>query len=287
MTSPLRMIPEALDDAKVLDRLADPIGEVAGRVVRPGLLKDLLSGTWLGHPTHPMLTDVVIGCWTSSMILDVIGGERSRPASEALVGIGILGAIPTAATGISDWTDTWGRTRRVGLVHGIGNVAALATYAASFVARRRGRHGLGVGLGLLGGAIASATAYLGGHLVYGRGVGVDAAVFEHVPSDWTAVADEDDLEDDEPTLGRAGETEVVLVRQDGVVRALANRCSHRAGPLSDGEIDGGTITCPWHGSVFTVVDGSVVRGPATAPQPAYEVRIRKGKVEVRLPQRED
>jgi nitrite reductase/ring-hydroxylating ferredoxin subunit/uncharacterized membrane protein len=282
MTSPLRAIPEALGAVKPLDKVAKPLGNAIDAVVKPGALKDLLSGTWLGHPLHPMLTDVVIGSWTSSMILDVLGGERARDASDLLVGVGVLSAIPTAASGLSDWVDTWGETRRVGLAHAAGNVAALVLYAGSLVARRRGARGLGVALGFAGGGIASATAYLGGHLVYGRGVGVDAAVFDHAPKRWTAVADESAVQDGKPMLAKAGDTEIVLVRHDGVIRALAERCTHRGGPMHRGEVEGGTITCPGHGSVFTVVDGSVVRGPATAPQPCYETRVREGKVEVRL-----
>ena len=282
MTSPLRTLPDAIDEARPLDRIADPLGRAIGAVVKPGALKDLLSGTWLGHPVHPMLTDVVIGSWTSSMILDLVGGERSRSAADLLVGVGIVSAIPTAATGLSDWSDTWGETRRVGLVHGLGNTAALLAYGASFVARRRGARGLGVGLGFLGGAIASATAYLGGHLVYGRGVGVDVDVFERAPKDWTAVADDASLKPGTPLRAKAGDAEVVLVRHEGAIRALAQRCTHRGGPLSEGEVEGGTITCPWHGSVFTLVDGSVVRGPATSPQPCYETRVRDGRIEVRL-----
>jgi nitrite reductase/ring-hydroxylating ferredoxin subunit len=216
------------------------------------------------------------------MILDLVGGERSRSASDLLVGVGVLSAIPTAATGLSDWSDTWGETRRVGLVHGLGNTAALLAYGASFVARKRGARTLGVGLGFLGGAIASATAYLGGHLVFGRGVGVDVDVFERAPRDWTAVADEATLEPGVPLRAKAGDAEVVLVRHEGAIRALAQRCTHRGGPLSEGEVEGGTITCPWHGSVFTLVDGSVVRGPATSPQPCYETRVRDGRIEVRL-----
>jgi nitrite reductase/ring-hydroxylating ferredoxin subunit/uncharacterized membrane protein len=285
MTSPLRALPEAIDGLKPLDKLANPVSNAVASILKPGVLKDVLSGTWLGHPVHPMLTDVVIGSWTSSMILDLIGGERSRPASDALVGVGIVSAIPTAASGLSDWSDTWGETRRVGLIHGVGNVAALIAYVGSYLARRRGARGLGVALGFVGGGIASATAYLGGHLVYGRGVGVDAAVFEHVPRRWTAVAEESEVQEGTPKLARVRDTEVVLVRDGGAIRALAERCTHRGGPMHRGEVEGGTITCPWHGSVFTLVDGSVVRGPATAPQPCYETRVRDGKVEVRLGKR--
>jgi nitrite reductase/ring-hydroxylating ferredoxin subunit len=56
-----------------------------------------------------------------------------------------------------------------------------------------------------------------------------------------------------------------------------------SGPLSDGEIAGGCVTCPWHGSVFRLADGGVVHGPATAPQPAFATRVREGVVEVCLP----
>src|SRR5919205_2531806 len=197
----LQQLTKRLEETRTLDRFANLAQKAVSRIIpQESVRKDVLSGTWLGHPLHPMLTDVVIGSWTSSMILDVIGGERSRAASDALVGVGILSALPTAASGLSDWVDTWGETRRVGLAHAIGNVAALVTYVGSFAARRRGARGLGVALGFVGGGIASATAYLGGHLVYGRGVGVDAAVFDHVPRKWTAVADDADVEEGTPKL---------------------------------------------------------------------------------------
>ena len=53
--------------------------------------------------------------------------------------------------------------------------------------------------------------------------------------------------------------------------------------LSDGELTDGCLTCPWHGSVFRVADGAVVRGPATAPQPAFEVCEADGMIQVCLP----
>jgi nitrite reductase/ring-hydroxylating ferredoxin subunit len=75
----------------------------------------------------------------------------------------------------------------------------------------------------------------------------------------------------------------VAVRADGVVRVLADRCSHMSGPLSDGDLDGGCLTCPWHGSMFRIEDGSVARGPATAPQPAFQVREVGGALQIMLP----
>lgn len=281
MTSPFRTIPDAIQRMKQLDAVSEPVSKAVTEVLPPGRVKDLLAGTWLGHPLHPMLTDVVVGAWTSAFVLDAIGGERTESAADTLVGLGVLAAVPTAASGLADWVDTWGPTRRVGTVHAVGNVAAATVYALSWVARKRGARGLGAALGLLGMGIASGTAYLGGHLVYGKGVGVDASVFEHGPKKWTPVADETDLPAQGALVVRAGDTEIALFRQDDWICGIAERCTHRGGPLHQGELENGRVTCPWHGSEFDACSGSVLRGPATAPQQAYETRVRDGKIEVR------
>jgi nitrite reductase/ring-hydroxylating ferredoxin subunit len=84
-------------------------------------------------------------------------------------------------------------------------------------------------------------------------------------------------------LRHAGRGPVVAVRTGGAVHVMADRCSHMSGPLSDGELADGCLTCPWHGSVFRITDGSVARGPATAPQPAFQVREADGAIQVCLP----
>jgi nitrite reductase/ring-hydroxylating ferredoxin subunit len=281
MTSPFRTIPDTIQRLKQLDAVSQPVSKAVSDVLPPGWMKDILSGTWLGHPVHPMLTDVVVGAWTSASVLDAIGGERSEHAADTLVGVGVLSAVPTALTGLADWVDTWGPTNRVGTVHAIGNLAAASVYGLSWVARKSGARGLGVALGMLGLGIASGTAYLGGHLVFGKGVGVDASVFEHGPKRWTAVADESDLPAEGALAVKAGDAEIALFRQDGWICAIAERCSHRGAPLHKGEVKNGRVTCPWHGSEFDVCGGSVLRGPATAPQQAYETRVQDGKIEVR------
>jgi nitrite reductase/ring-hydroxylating ferredoxin subunit/uncharacterized membrane protein len=281
MTSPLRTLPETIQRLRPLDKLSDPVAKTVENVVRPGRLKDALAGTWLGHPVHPVLTDVVLGAWSSAFVLDAVGGERTEDAAETLVGVGVLAAVPTALTGIADWVDTWGPTRRVGTVHALGNVAAATVYGLSWIARKRGARGPGVALGMLGMGIASGTAYLGGHLVYGKGVGVDAGVFDHGPRTWTAVADELDLPSNGALAVTAGDTEIALFRRDGWVCAIAERCTHRGAPLHKGEVADGVVTCPWHGSRFDICSGSVLRGPATAPQQTFETRVQDGKIEVR------
>src|SRR5205085_3774509 len=106
---------------KALDKVAAPLSGAYGNVVGPGRLKDTLSGTWIGHALHPVLTDVVIGSWTSAFLLDLLG-ERAEDASDALIAVGIVSALPTAMTGVNDWADTTGDARRLGVVHGVGNV---------------------------------------------------------------------------------------------------------------------------------------------------------------------
>jgi nitrite reductase/ring-hydroxylating ferredoxin subunit len=125
------------------------------------------------------------------------------------------------------------------------------------------------------------SGWLGGHLAYARGVGVDVTTFEDDITDWTDAVSDDELLAEQPVVARVGRNDVLLVRRDGRVLALADRCSHRGGPLHDGELVDGCIQCPWHGSRFLLEDGSVARGPASRPQPAYETRVVAGRVQVR------
>ncbi|MCU0314321.1 MAG: Rieske (2Fe-2S) protein [Solirubrobacteraceae bacterium] len=205
-------------------------------------------------------------------VLDVAGG-RHRGAADRLVLLGALAALPAALTGATDWADTEAgddRVRRAGAAHAAVNGGALVLQLASLSARRRGRRRMGVGLSLAAQGLLGAGGMLGGHLAFARGVGVDQTVFDPGPSDWTPlVAGEPGAG---PSSGRAGETPVVLVRDGAGIRALHDRCSHRGCSLAGGRIDAGAIECPCHGSRFSLDDGRVLRGPATAPQPVFDVR---------------
>src|SRR5215218_3924410 len=134
-TEPLarELIAEKIEELDALDAVAEPLQQAIHAVVPQNtVLKDLLSGTWLGHPVHPPLTDVVIGAWTSALALDLVGGDKTDTASERLIGIGILAAVPTALTGASDWADVRGGDRRVGTVHALGNSTALVLHMLSW-----------------------------------------------------------------------------------------------------------------------------------------------------------
>jgi nitrite reductase/ring-hydroxylating ferredoxin subunit/uncharacterized membrane protein len=271
---------EALGQDGRLDGAALPVGDAVRDALDRQPLKDVLSGTWLGHPLHPLLTDLPIGFWTSAFTLDLVGGRSTRRAATQLVGWGVVAAVPTALSGAADWGDTTGVSRRIGLVHAAANTTALACYAASLWSRVRGRHTRGVALGLLGATAATVGGYLGGHLLQTLGVGVDQTAFARPPADWTLVAADTDVTET-PRRVLAGEAPVLVFRRHGAVLAIDARCPHRGAPLDEGETDEECITCPWHGSVFRVTNGELVRGPATVDLPVYECRVSTRGVEVR------
>ena len=282
---PRELLTDQIERLGALDGLAERVQKVVGRAVPDGTpIKDLLSGTWLGHPLHPVLTDVVVGAWTSAAILDLFGGEGAANASDRLVGVGIVSALPTAAAGLSDWADLWGAQRRIGMVHATGNSTALALYGLSWLARKSKRRGLGVALSTLGFGAALLSGYLGGSLTYSKGIGVNQTAFEESPTEWTAVFDDAQLSEGSPAMGRAGKVDILLYKRNGRINAILDKCAHRGCALHDGQInDGVTVTCPCHGSTYRLDDGSVIKGPATSDQQAFEVRVRDGQVEVRKP----
>lgn len=276
-----REVVRKLEEAEALDGIASPIVGLVGKAVQPRTVRNLLSGTYLGHPAHPLLTDLPIGAWTMSTVLDLVGGKRGRPAADLLVKTGILAAVPTAASGLNDWSDTYGPETRVGLVHAAANVTALGLFCWSSSARSGGRRAFGRLLGLAGLGVLTSAGYLGGYLSFGKGVNVNRTAWEYPPTDWTPVMAEADLPAETPHKVEADGMGVLLYRSGDSVLALASTCSHMGGPLDEGEVHDGRVTCPWHGSVFRLDDGSIERGPACVPQPHFETRITDGQIEVR------
>jgi nitrite reductase/ring-hydroxylating ferredoxin subunit/uncharacterized membrane protein len=280
----LHQLAERVGTAAPLDGPAEAVAKWIRGVVPKGPVKDTLAGTPLGHALHPFLTDFPIGTWTSALLLDLFGGSEARTASRRLVAMGVLASVPTAASGLNDWADTTPASdsvRRIGAVHAVANVAALALYTASWAARRNDDHGRGVALGLAGAGALAVGGHLGGHLSYSKAVGVDNTAFEAGPDDWTEVLDDSALGEGALQAVEAGGETVVLARRHGQVYALADTCAHRSGSLADGELEGDCVQCPLHGSRFRLDDGSVERGPAAYPQPVYDVRVRDGRIAVK------
>jgi nitrite reductase/ring-hydroxylating ferredoxin subunit/uncharacterized membrane protein len=271
-----------LEQIESLDQVAGPVLDALKGVLTPGSpVNEILSGTALGHPVHPPLTDAVIGTWASAVALDLVGGKRSRRAADRLIALGVWAAVPTAATGVNDWTTLFGSTRRVGVVHGSGNLLATGLFGTSWLARKAGRRVLGKALALAGLTSVSVGAFLGGHLSFRKGVGVDHTAFLEAPGNWTAVADEANVKESEPVLVEAAGVEIMVVRQDDSLYALLDRCAHQGGPLHEGKIEHGCVICPWHSSRYRLSDGGALSGPTSHPQPVLQVRRHEGKIEVR------
>lgn len=284
-SSPLRTLGERAETITALDAPGKKIAKAVRGSLKPGPTRDLLSGTWMGHALHPLLTDLVIGSWSSATILDLVGGKDSHKAAERLIAVGIAAYGPTAATGVTDWADgepADPAVRRVGLIHAAANSVALALYTASLARRRRGDRATGVALGLAGLGALGAGGFLGAHLIYRQGQGVDQTTFDDsLPTDWTDAAAADELEPGKALGVQVGDVPVLLVRHSDRISALHDRCSHRGCSLSDGDIANGTVTCGCHGSRFRLADGELLRGPATSPQPAFQAREQGGRIEVR------
>jgi nitrite reductase/ring-hydroxylating ferredoxin subunit/uncharacterized membrane protein len=282
--TPLEPLVHQIETAQALDQPAQAVGKAVRDNLSGGPVKDALSGTWLGHALHPMLTDVVIGSFTSATLLDLLAPDSGGTAQRRLIGLGLLAYLPTAAAGVNDWADTEpvdDGVRRVGLVHAGCNALGATLYTASWRARRRGADGLGAVLGLAGMGVMMAGGYLGGYLSLTKGVGPDQTVFDPGPTDWTPAADAALLPEGRPTRVVVDDTPVLLLREGESIYAIHDRCSHRGCSLSEGSVEGDEIVCSCHGSRFSLRDGAVSRGPATAAQPAFQVRVEDGRVEVR------
>ena len=282
--------------ARPLRGLSNGIANVTDGFYRvlggPGkLLQDVLNGSWLGHSLHAVLVDVVIGGATAALLLDllrvVFGVADLETATTWVVGLAALSALGAIVTGLTDYKDTApdSSERDMTGLHGLTNIAATVFFAVSFFQRLAAAHDAAFWVLLIGYLVVSVGGYIGGHVVYKYGYMVNHNAFSRPKraKEFTAVAPLLEVADGIPTKVMLGSTALVVVRRGDVVHALIERCSHAGGPLSEGELKGDTITCPWHFSTFRLSDGGVVHGPAGTAQPAYAARVNGDQVEVQGP----
>jgi nitrite reductase/ring-hydroxylating ferredoxin subunit len=275
------------------ERLSDTLQHLIQVVVGshrrpPRRLKSLLNGTWFGHPLHPVMTDVPITAWMLTSVFDVIWliSHTTWAAYGAFVTVivGLFGALGAIATGLTDWSDTYGAERRVGLNHAFFNACATILYLVSFILRLLAGPGDGIAaviLGFVGLVSVIYAAYLGGDMVFTKGTGVNHTAWEAGSEDYEAVLPVERVEENKLYRVTAAGVPVVLLRQSSQFYAIGASCPHAGGPLDEGTLTDDIVECPWHGSRFCMRDGHVLTGPATVNAPRYDVRVHNGKVEVK------
>jgi len=283
----VRQILKRLEQAKSLDAVSDKLQQTVMDLIRPQGLRDLLHGTWLGHPLHPVLVQVPVGAFLSAAVMDLVPGGRQ--AATTLIGVGVASAPPAIAAGWTDWSEMTKDRRRVGLVHASANAIAVGLYIGSLAARRSGNTARGKALAFAGLSVAGAGAYLGGHIAYAQGGGMNQASpdLNRIPEEWQAVGALAELPEGKPAVRKIDDVPILLYRTGDRVTAMIERCPHETGPLGEGEVVGSgseaCVVCPWHGSTFRLADGVVVHGPAANDLPVLRVRVTDGLVEVAQP----
>jgi nitrite reductase/ring-hydroxylating ferredoxin subunit/uncharacterized membrane protein len=247
---------------------------------------DSLHGTWLGHPLHPVLTDIPIGAWTVAMMCDLVAAQRDSGEAEkmadALIAIGAAAAVPTAIAGVADYSAIDESAMALATIHGLLNSAGLVLNLLSLRDRAAGNRSRGVLLSTVAFGAVNLSGWIGGEMIFNRKIGVNHATEASGPAQWQVALSGNDLPERAAKRVEVAGAPVLLYRDGTRVYAIGAVCSHAGGPLDEGTITNNCVECPWHNSVFALRDGSVIHGPATYPEPAYDARMRDGQIEVRL-----
>ena len=266
------------------DRWATPLGDfnhrwlsALFRPIRP--IKDLLNGTWLGHPVHAAVTDIPIGSLLAAVVLDLLGYGA---AANVLIAVTVAFMLLAALTGAADYADTDGTARSRATLHSTLMVVALLLLLVSLGMRAAGASGaVAVGLAIVALVLVSAGAFVGGDVVYVFGNMVNHHAFRGAGTKWIKLdvgelSDLADLADLTPTKAKAGINDLVLVRTGDTIHAMHAVCAHAGGPLPQGTVKEGCLVCPWHGARYRLTDGHVMGGPSVYDQPTYEIRVADG-----------
>jgi nitrite reductase/ring-hydroxylating ferredoxin subunit/uncharacterized membrane protein len=260
------------------------------------------------HPIHPMLVSLPIGLWTGSLAYDLAAqakdgdAELKRSANDMMLA-GIVGALAAAVPGIIDYLaiiPSESSSKKRGATHGLLNVTATALYGLNWLLRTRsperwGRR-LGTPLSFLGFGTVLYSGWLGGSMVYQDQIAVEHAcpggtpMLEGGPIEATAgaaveVARRSEFESSGQTkLVHLNGHRIVVARSGERIVAFQDHCTHEGGPLSDGVLACGAITCPWHGSQFDVETGEVLNGPAEEQVRVYPIALDGDSIRITAPE---
>jgi nitrite reductase/ring-hydroxylating ferredoxin subunit/uncharacterized membrane protein len=281
----------AIVRSRAVKRFAGPLDSWLNRHFQTGPLRPLklfLNGSWLGHPLHSVLTDVPIGAWTITILLDLallVFRVNVGVAASIAASLGVIAALATIATGLMDWMDVNPPEKAVGVVHGVLNSTATVLFSTS-LAIRWNHHWqttpVAFVVALAGYLVLMVGSFLGGILVYHLGVLINRNAYRSGPEGFATALAAAKLSENQPLRVDVDGQPILLVRSGEEVFAVGAVCSHYGAPLEEGKLSGDTIQCPWHASRFALGDGRVREGPACAALPSYDVRIAGGQIQVRL-----
>jgi nitrite reductase/ring-hydroxylating ferredoxin subunit/uncharacterized membrane protein len=244
-----------------------------------------------------------IALFTISVLLDVMSfmsrfAHIAYRAAVYTLALGVATALLAAIPGLVDYLDIRRdhRARNTATLHMILNLIAVAIFAANLALRWNDLHTprvppIAFALSLIGVAIIFYSGYLGGILVYDDGIAVGRhrrvgktpqKTLHPRGEGLVEVADEADLAEGQTLRARVNGTVIAIAKSAGKIYAFQEFCTHRFGPLSEGALDGETITCPWHRSCFNMKTGEVINGPAKLEIKVFEVVVKDGRISVRL-----
>lgn len=284
-----------VDEQEWLDAVSEPVEQGSHSFFKMlgkfgNWLQNILNGVWLGHPLHPVITDIPIGAFTTTIVLDAMemstGNKAYEKGADISLGLGLIGALGAVVSGLADWQWTYGESRRFGMAHALLNTSSLLFYFPSWLLRRQKHRAMGRYLAFVGYGLSVLAAYIGGDLVYRQKIGVNHAPQEPINKNWTYVMPVENLVEGQMQVAEVSDVKVLLLRRGDQVFAIAETCAHQGGPLEKGQLmDDNTVICPWHYSRYSLETGKVLHGPSAYPQPCYEARIHNGHIEVRQPPR--
>jgi nitrite reductase/ring-hydroxylating ferredoxin subunit/uncharacterized membrane protein len=261
---------------------------------------------------HPILNHFPVALFVISLLFDVAtlfgyGGNVFVLAAFYTMALGAVMGVLASITGLADYLDIRADHpgKRNATLHMGLNLAMLVLYALNLNLRNADLSAVSTPvlpfvLSLVGVGIIGVSGYLGGQLVYDDGVGVGRHLREadappqtirvlssRADSDgFVAVAEEAALPEGAALRVQVDRTVMAVAKLEGQTYAFQEFCTHRFGPLSEGNFHGHQVQCPWHQSCFDVRTGKVTQGPAKEDINVYDAKVKDGKILVRVPESE-
>lgn len=247
-----------------------------------------------GHPIHPILIGFPIAFFTGTLLFDILGlwsdNREFLGIAFYLEITGVCFALLAAVPGVIDYFFTVppkSSAKKRASMHGLLNLTMVVLFFIAWMNREKDAFPPYwiIGLQAAGFIMMLFSGWMGGTLVYRNQIGVDPryahagkwkeAYFEESGAP-VRVGAADELKPNQMKLLHIGGKRIVLARTAEKYVAFDDRCPHKGGSLAGGSMMCGIVQCPWHGSQFSVTDGSIAAGPAIEKINTYIISEKEG-----------